>query len=176
MNSPSSAPRDADDHRPTMADSLRAAEDAEREFARREMIGAIASFAASLVVATGCVTYFAIVKEDLGLRASGIGAAAVLVGSAIASILPFLVDRPLKPLVRSFAGLILRAGLPLGVVFWAKLKHQEWLDSGMLMTVVGAYVAGWIVEAIWRMGRRDAAMRRLEQGNDRGSKTVNSVL
>lgn len=159
-----------------MADSLRAAEDAERGFARRELIGAVSTFGVSLVVATGCVTYFAIVKEDLGLRASGIGAAAVLVGAAIASILPFFVDRPLKPLVRSFAGLILRAGLPLGVVFWAKLKHEEWLDAGMLITVVASYVAGWIVEAIWRMGLRNAAIRRLEQGADRRSKTVNSVL
>lgn len=176
MNFPSSAPRDEDDHRQTMADSLRAVEDADRDFARRELIGTISSFAASLIVGLGCVAYFAIVKEEIGLRASGIGAAAVIVGAAIASILPFFVDRPLKPLVRSFAGLILRAGLPLGVVFWAKVKHPEWLDAGMLITVVASYVAGWIVEAIWRMGLRNAAIRRIEQGNDRGSKTVNSVL
>lgn len=160
-----------------MADSQRAAEEADRDFARRELVGAVASFAATLVVAAGCVAYFAAVNEDVGLRASGIGAAAVVFGAAVSSVLPFFVDRPLKPLVRSFAGLILRAGLPLGVVFWAKLKHPEWLDAGMLVTVVASYVAGWIVEAIWRMGLRNAAIRRLEAGNDRrGSKTVNSVL
>lgn len=160
-----------------MADSQRAADDAERDFARRELVGAIASFAATLLVGTGCVVYFAVVNEDLGLRASAVGAAAVIVGAAISSVLPFFVDRPLRPLVRSFAGLVLRAGLPLGVVFWAKLKHEDWLDAGMLITVIASYVAGWIVEAIWRMGLRNAAMRRLEANNDRrGSKTVNSVL
>jgi hypothetical protein len=177
MNSPSDAPRDAADHRQAMADAQRAADEAERDFARRELIGAVSSFAATLLVAGGCVAYFAVVNGDLGLRASGIGAAAVIVGAAISSVLPFFVDRPIRPLVRSFAGLVLRAGLPLGVVFWAKVKHQDWLDAGMLITVVAAYVAGWIVEAIWRMGLRNAAIRRLEAGNDRrGSKTVNSVL
>lgn len=178
MSLPSSTPEDADDRRTATADSRRAAaEEAEKDFARRELVGAVASFAATLVVAAGCVIYFATVNDDLGLTASGIGAAAVVFGAAVASILPFFVDRPLRPLVRSFAGLVLRAGLPLGVVFWAKVKHQDWLDAGMLMTVVAAYVAGWIVEAIWRMGLRNAAIKRLEAGDDRRrSKTVNSVL
>lgn len=157
--------------------SQRAAEDAEREFARRELVGAVSSFAATLVVALGCVAYFAVTDEEVGLTASGIGAAAVVFGAAVSSVLPFFVDRSLKPLVRSFAGLVLRAGLPLGVVFWAKVKHPEWLDGGMLITVVAAYLAGWIVEAIWRIGARNAAMRRLEEAHvRRGSKTVNSVL
>jgi hypothetical protein len=42
---------------------------------------------------------------------------------------------------------------------------------------VAAYLAGWIVEAIWRIGARNAAMRRLDEIHaGRGSKTVNSVL
>lgn len=160
-----------------MADGQRAAEDAENDFARRELVGAVSSFAATLVVAAACVAYFALTDEKVGFVASSIGAAAVVFGAAVSSVLPFFFDRSLKPLVRSFAGLVLRAGLPLGVVFWAKVKHPEWLDGGMLITVVAAYLAGWIVEAIWRIGARNAAMRRLEGNHVRsGSKTVNSVL
>ena len=185
MSSPGRDSRETDADRPAIDadaeragdDAERAAEVAEREFARREIVGTIASLAASVIVAGGCVAYYAYAKGEAGLYASGAGAVAVIVGAAIASVLPFFVDRPLRPLVRSFGGLLLKAGLPLGVVFWARMNRQEWLDEGLLVTVIASYLAGWIVEAIWRMGLRNALIRRHEQNQARrGSKTVPSVF
>lgn len=178
MSSSSSAHRDDDDDRPAIdAERERAVEEAQREFARREIVGTLASLAASVVVGAGCVLYYWYAKGEQGLYASGAGAIAVIVGAAVASVLSFFVDRPLRPLVRSVGGLLFRAGLPLGVVFWARLNRNEWLDDGMLVTVIAAYVAGWIVEAIWRMGLRNALLRhQMENDTRRRSKTGVSVL